>query len=49
VLGGKIQVATPTGQVSMTVPAGSNSGSTLRLKGQGARAQAAAAATNWSG
>jgi DnaJ-class molecular chaperone len=36
VLGGKIQVATPTGQVSMTVPAGSNSGSTLRLKGQGA-------------
>ena len=36
VLGGKIQVATPTGQVSMTVPSGSNSGSTLRLKGQGA-------------
>lgn len=27
---------TPTGDVTMTVPANSNSGSTLRLKGKGA-------------
>lgn len=36
VLGGKIRVPTPTGEVTMTVPPGSNSGSTLRLKGKGA-------------
>mgnify|MGYP001578078244 CR=1 FL=1 len=36
VLGGKIRVPTPTGDVTMTVPANSNSGSTLRLKGKGA-------------
>lgn len=36
VLGGSIRVPTPTGEVAMTVPAGSNSGTTLRLKGQGA-------------
>lgn len=36
VLGGKIRVPTPTGTVSMKVPAGSNSGSALRLKGMGA-------------
>ena len=36
VLGGRIRVPTPTGDVTMTVPAGSNSGSTLRLKGKGA-------------
>jgi DnaJ-class molecular chaperone len=35
ILGGRIRVPTPTGEVTMTVPAGSNSGTTLRLKGQG--------------
>jgi DnaJ-class molecular chaperone len=36
VLGGKVRVATPTGDVTMTVPKGSNTGTTLRLKGKGA-------------
>jgi DnaJ-class molecular chaperone len=36
VLGGQIRVATPTGDVSMTIPKGSNTGTTLRLKGKGA-------------
>jgi len=36
VLGGKIRVPTPTGAVTMTVPPGSNTGTTLRLKGKGA-------------
>jgi DnaJ-class molecular chaperone len=35
VLGGKVQVPTLTGRVTLTVPAGSNSGSSLRLKGKG--------------
>ena len=37
VLGGKVEVPTPDGSVSMTVPKWSNSGSTLRLKGKGVR------------
>ncbi|HWM83943.1 MAG TPA: DnaJ C-terminal domain-containing protein [Pseudolabrys sp.] len=36
VLGGKIHVPTPTGDVTMVVPKGSNTGTTLRLKGKGA-------------
>ena len=36
VLGGKIHVPTPTGAVTMTVPKGSNTGTTMRLKGKGA-------------
>lgn len=36
VLGGKVRVPTPTGDVTMTVPKGSNTGTTLRLKGKGA-------------
>jgi DnaJ-class molecular chaperone len=36
VLGTKIRVPTPTAEVTMTVPRGSNSGTTLRLKGKGA-------------
>jgi curved DNA-binding protein len=34
-LGGKIAVQTPSGQVEVTVPAGSQSGRKLRLKGRG--------------
>lgn len=36
VLGERIRVATPTGEVEMAVPPGSNSGTRLRLKGKGA-------------
>ena len=36
VLGARIKVPTPTGAVTMTVPKGSNSGTTLRLRGKGA-------------
>jgi DnaJ-class molecular chaperone len=36
VLGGRVRVSTPTGEVTMTVPKGSNTGTTLRLKGKGA-------------
>lgn len=36
VLGGRIRVPTPTGDVTMTIPKGSNTGTTLRLKGKGA-------------
>ena len=36
VLGGRIRVPTPTGDVTMTLPKGSNTGTTLRLKGKGA-------------
>ncbi|MGY3484569.1 DnaJ-class molecular chaperone [Bradyrhizobium sp. USDA 4011] len=36
VLGGKVNVPTPTGAVTMTVPKGSNTGTTLRLRGKGA-------------
>jgi DnaJ-class molecular chaperone len=35
VLGAKIEAPTPEGPVTLTVPKGSNSGSTLRLKGRG--------------
>ena len=35
VLGGKVPVPTLTGTVALTVPANSNTGSTLRLKGKG--------------
>lgn len=34
-LGGKVTVPTPTGAVAMTVPAHSNSGTVLRLRGKG--------------
>ncbi len=35
VLGGKVPVPTLTGPVSLTVPAGANSGTVMRLKGKG--------------
>ena len=35
VLGGKVQADTPEGPVTLTVPKGSNSGATLRLKARG--------------
>jgi DnaJ-class molecular chaperone len=35
VLGAKVEAPTPDGAVSLTVPRGSNSGATLRLKGRG--------------
>jgi len=35
VLGGRINVPTPTGPVTMTVPKGSNTGTILRLRGKG--------------
>jgi DnaJ-class molecular chaperone len=35
VLGGKINVPTPTGSVTMTLPKWSNTGRVLRLKGKG--------------
>jgi len=35
VLGGKLDVPTPTGPVRMTVPKGANTGTVLRLKGKG--------------
>ena len=35
VLGGKVKVPTPSGAVTMTVPKWSNTGTVLRLKGQG--------------
>jgi curved DNA-binding protein len=37
VLGAKVDVPTPSGMVTMTIPAGSSSGRRLRLKGQGVR------------
>jgi DnaJ-class molecular chaperone len=35
VLGGKVEVPTATGKVALSVPKGSNTGTTLRLKGKG--------------
>jgi DnaJ-class molecular chaperone len=35
ILGGKVEAPTPEGPVTLSIPAGSNSGSTLRLKGRG--------------
>jgi len=37
VLGGKVEVPTISGRVSVTVPAGANTGQTLRLKGRGVK------------
>ena len=37
VLGGKVEVPTIGGRVAMTVPPGSNTGQTLRLKGRGVK------------
>ena len=37
--GGKVQAPTPGGNVTLTIPAGSNTGKTLRLKGKGVAGQ----------
>ena len=37
VLGGKTEVPTPTGAVKLSVPAGTSSGKTMRLKGKGVK------------
>ena len=37
--GGRVQAPTATGPVSLTIPAGSNTGKTLRLKGKGVAGQ----------
>ena len=42
VLGGKVEVPTIGGRVSVTVPPGSTTGQTLRLKGRGIKAKGAA-------
>jgi DnaJ-class molecular chaperone len=42
VLGGKIEVPTIGGRVSVTVPPGSNTGQTLRLKGRGVKSKGGA-------
>ena len=38
-VGGKVDVPTPAGTVTLTVPAGSSGGRRLRLKGQGVRSK----------
>jgi DnaJ-class molecular chaperone len=40
VLGARIKVPTPTGEVTMTMPKGSNTGTTLRLRGKDALSMA---------
>ena len=42
VLGGAVDVPTPTGPVSMRVPSGSDTGTRLRLRGKGVPGQAGA-------
>ncbi|MEL6567732.1 MAG: J domain-containing protein [Pseudomonadota bacterium] len=37
VLGGKVEIRTPSGPITLSVPAGSNSGTVLRLKGKGVK------------
>ena len=46
VLGAMLQVPTPAGPVSMTVPAGSDTGQVLRLRGRGVPARAGGEAGN---
>lgn len=43
VLGGRVQVPTPTGRVQLTIPKGTSSGKTFRLKGKGVRSKSGAA------
>ena len=39
VLGGKVEVSTISGRVSVPVPPGANTGQTLRLKGRGVKSK----------
>jgi DnaJ-class molecular chaperone len=43
VLGGRVEVPTPSGRVQLTIPKGSSSGKTFRLKGKGVRSKSGAA------
>ena len=40
VLGGRVEAPTPSGRVQLTIPKGTSSGKTFRLKGKGARGKA---------
>jgi DnaJ-class molecular chaperone len=42
VLGGRVEVPTPAGRVQLTIPKGTSSGKTFRLKGKGVRTRAGA-------
>jgi DnaJ-class molecular chaperone len=42
VLGGRVEVPTPTGRVQLTLPKGTSSGKTFRLKGKGVRLKSGA-------
>jgi DnaJ-class molecular chaperone len=39
VLGGRVEVPTPSGRVQLTIPKGTSSGKTFRLKGKGVHAK----------
>ena len=42
VLGGRVEVPTPAGRVQLTIPKGTSSGKTFRLKGKGVRTRSGA-------
>jgi DnaJ-class molecular chaperone len=43
VLGGRVEVPTPTGRVQLSIPKGTSSGKTFRLKGKGVRGKSGSA------
>ena len=48
VLGARIKVPTPTGVVTMAVPKGSNTGTTLRLRGKAPPSMPVVTVISWS-